>query len=165
MPTFASLREIAIYEKVSYYSLLLEDERMSLFEKFLDTYRNSEFRNDLQHIMYWIQYMGKNHGAKAYFFRKEQDAEALPPPGKILKIEHIKLRLYCCVLSENVVILLDGGVKTASKAQNCPNVGPSFRKANRISIALTKCIQQKTLLLKDELNNRLQFIGANEIEF
>ncbi len=48
------------------------------------------------------------------------------------------LRLYCMRLSDNVVFLFDGDIKTARVAQECSNVKPYFRQAN----LLTKLIDQ-----------------------
>lgn len=71
-----------------------------------------------------------NHEEGAVFdlFRQERLCVALPPKGKYLD-KAIDLRLYCHWVSRNVVILFNGGVKTANKAQDCPNVSIHFYNA------------------------------------
>lgn len=61
-------------------------------------------------------------------FRPERICIALPPKRKYLD-ETIDLRLYCHWVSKNVVILFNGGIKTANFAQDCPNVSRHFYNA------------------------------------
>ena len=41
----------------------------------------------------------------------------------------IDLRLYCHWVSENIIILYNGGIKTVRAAQDCPNVSKHFYNA------------------------------------
>ncbi|MDR3010860.1 MAG: hypothetical protein LBV59_23235 [Sphingobacterium sp.] len=43
------------------------------------------------------------------------------------------LRLYCHRLNDHVVILYGGAIKTAGKAQDCPQVKEHFNLANILS--------------------------------
>ena len=43
------------------------------------------------------------------------------------------LRLYCVKISESVVILCNGGIKTTNKATDCTNVSSNFRLAYLIA--------------------------------
>jgi hypothetical protein len=50
------------------------------------------------------------------------------------------------------VILFGGGIKTADKAQDCPNVGSHFKLANKLAEAIDEAIKQGDIdLLDDDL--------------
>lgn len=155
MNNFAQLRRIAKYDKVSYYSVVLNTERSSLFEKFITKHTTSNIEK-LNHILAWLQEIGVKHGAKSNLFRPEAygaDTSALPPRGKDREPTYIEngetesnnLRLYCFRLNDNVVVLYSGDLKTADLAQECPNVKPYFLLANKITKALETSIKQKDI--------------------
>lgn len=138
------------FKKVQYYSFLIEQEEdedtVSEIESFLNAYENdAEVSEDLNDLVNWLIEIGDNRGAKEFLFRPEQVAYALPPPARFLEKEVGKLRLYCVWISENIVILANGGIKTTEKAQNCPNVGPKFRFANTMARQINEAIINKEL--------------------
>lgn len=146
MNTFAHIKPIARYKKVSYYSVSLDDNDTSLFEGFIKKH-TTENKNKLDHILNWLKEIGNNYGARIYYFRPEgetADTSALPPKGidrKPQYTEHGKkksnsLRLYCLRANESVVFLFSGDIKTKNKAQNCPNVKSHFKLANKLTKAI-----------------------------
>jgi len=151
------------FRKVKYYSIQIEGSEVNEFYDFLNRMEDIEsFEEDLSNLMVWIEEIGENYGAQQKFFRNESetaDVRALPPPRnqmRLRKIEVNEMRLYCMVLNEHVVILFNGGIKTTDKAQQCPNVGPYFKQANRFTLQLDQ-------LLKDgEINWDSDF---TDIEF
>ncbi len=150
MNNFATIKHISSYKKVEYYSVCLEhDGDVSLFELFLQTH-SSENKEKLTHIMYWIKEIGDKYGAKEFYFRNEAetaDASALPPQGIDREPTYVEfndetgenenapnnLRLYCFRANDNVVFLFNGDIKTADRAQDCDNVRPHFRLANKLT--------------------------------
>ncbi|MPL55246.1 hypothetical protein SDC9_00716 [bioreactor metagenome] len=149
MTTFVRLIEIQKFKKVTYYSVILEEElnsdEDSLFEIFINKH-TKENKTKLSHILSWIKIIGNQYGAREDIFRPEHLANALPPKGKDREptfledgeTEANNLRLYCLRVNENVVFLFNGDIKTAKKAQDCKNVEPHFRLAN----ILTKKINE-----------------------
>lgn len=142
MSTFAKISLVASYDKVTYYSVALVDEEAdqpSYFEKFVSKHQQHN-REKLNHILSWLKEIGNVWGARPHLFRDEREAHALPPRGTHREPTFIEmgepvannLRLYCYRLSESVVFLFDGEVKTADAAQDCPNVRPYFRMANKL---------------------------------
>ncbi len=140
MNSFAKIERIKElqFEIVKYFSILLIEEgkekETNEFYHFLNRIEDiPEFEEDLLNLITWIEEIGKNIGAKRYLFRNESiiaDVHALPPPLRQMNIHEIiveKLRLYCLVLNENVVILFNGGIKTTINAKDCPNVGPPHK--------------------------------------
>ncbi|MEO0041796.1 MAG: hypothetical protein RL329_1244 [Bacteroidota bacterium] len=52
------------------------------------------------------------------------------------------LRLYCIPISEQIVILTNGGIKTAQQVQNAPNVLAHFRFANAMAKQVDQLIRE-----------------------
>jgi len=155
MSMFATLTHINTFKKVSYYSVCIEGDDKSIFEQFIATY--SEVSPDnLKLILTNIRNIGDKRGAKLRYFRHEKDAQALPLKTKFLDCEPGNLRLYCSILSEDVVVLFSGGIKTTKKAQECDNVRPHFQMANKLSKQLTENITNKNLILNAEFEHRLE---------
>lgn len=149
MTKFARIIEIQKFKKVTYYSVILDDEpdsdAESLFEIFIIKHTEENMAK-LDHILRWIKIIGNSYGAREDIFRPEHLANALPPKGKDREpsftedgvTEANNLRLYCLRVNDNVVFLFNGDIKTADKAQDCKNVEPHFRLAN----ILTKKINE-----------------------
>ena len=154
MDRFAFIEELnqISNENLTFYSVSFEGDENNEFEKFLNKFSKDEtVSNELGILKGWINKI-KNTGAKEYLFnRKEERAEALPPRGSYLDVNyHRQLRLYCCRISDRVVFLFNGGIKTKNKAQDCPNVGPKFREANELVKAIDEKIKDKEIYLNDD---------------
>lgn len=159
MNIFAHIKPIAKYRKVSYYSLVLDQESISLFEDFV-TKQTKQNNRKLNHILAWIRVIGNKYGAQEHYFRSEAeiaDASALPPKGikrepayieKGKKVSNM-LRLYTFRLNENVVFLFSGNLKTTNYAQDCPNVAPHFKMANKLTAALQTALEEKEITWND----------------
>jgi hypothetical protein len=138
MNKFATLKHIGSFKKVCFFSILLEGSSQTIYEEFYDKFKSEEsLKEDIKLIITQLNQIGLR-GAFTKYFRPEGSAEALP--HFITSLHKPKLRLYCVRLSDEVVVLLSGGIKTSQKAQDCPNVSNHFRIANKISKQLTKAI-------------------------
>jgi len=144
--------EVEEFEYVKFYSTKIDDDVINEFEKFNERCLKSEnekLKDEFFDIVAIIEEIGDNY-AKIQYFREENTAFALPPPYKaIIKSVSIeadtKLRLYCVLVSEEIVILCNGGWKTENRAQDCPNVSTHFRFAEK----LARYINQNRLDLLD----------------
>lgn len=130
MNKFAIVKEFKRYSKVTYYTICEQYSDVTEVDKFFDKMENIEdkFYNDVVDLIEWIEVIGEEHGAKEQYFRPENNAQALPPPLRYLE-SHLDIRLYCYRVSEGVVILFNGGIKTKNTAQECSNVSMHFRQA------------------------------------
>ena len=141
MSTFATIIEFYKFQKVTFYTIIINGEIASLGTQFIE---NNKKHKHMVILKTWIQNIGNKRGARSYLFRPERKANALPPP---IEISHksCSLRWYCLHLSESVVILFNGGEKTKNirAAQDCPIVGPHFELANILSEAILKAYDQK----------------------
>lgn len=96
-------------EKASLYSISFEVDGTTEFEKFVVEFEaNATYNRDYQRIIAALQAILRI-GTLEHFFRPEgkfnDSVQALP-------IESGRLRLYCLRLSDQIVILGNGGVKT-----------------------------------------------------
>lgn len=131
---------------VTYYTVRLEaaddaEERPSETDDFFERFGtdDSEHGEAFEQLFDLLEAIGAR-GAYERFFRFEERAWALPGKrssvGFLLENEGEQpsnLRLYCILLSDSVVVLCNGGVKTARTPQECPNVAGHFRLANTVA--------------------------------
>ncbi len=105
----AQLEIVQQSELVSLYSIKFNGENVTEFEKFLQTFKdNAELNVDFQRIVYAVSKILTN-GALERYFR---------PEGKFndgvcaIPIESGQLRLYCLRMSDQILIVGNGGIKT-----------------------------------------------------
>lgn len=160
MNTFAHIKQIAQYKKVSYYSVCINNDKISLFENFINVHQINN-KTKLDHILNWLKVIGNSYGAQTHHFRPEgetADTSALPPTGMDRKPQYTEygkkkannLRLYCLRANESVVFLFNGDIKTEQKAQNCPNVKTHFKLANQLTKAIDKAFIEKEIVWNDD---------------
>ena len=114
-----SLDIISESEKATLYSISFEKDGTTEFEKFVAEFEmNAEYNSDYQRIIAALQVI-LDKGALERFFRPEgkmnDNVHAIP-------IEGGKLRLYCLRISEQIVILGNGGVKNTKSYQEDPKL-------------------------------------------
>jgi len=122
---------------VTFYTAKLGTNTETEFGSFTE----NDFPDHVREIQILYQVISRMHnrGAKLYYFKNEKNAEALPiVTSNVMKAnkKDFGIRLYCIFLNESEVILLNGGIKTKKKPQDCPNVKDHFRIANKIAVAL-----------------------------
>ncbi len=103
------LRLIQEAEHCTFYSIQFVSEDDTEFEKFYAKFKDDmEYNPDLMRIVRFLNKIAKD-GALERFFR---------PEGKMrdhlvaLPVVQSKLRLYCLRLSDKILVLGNGGVKT-----------------------------------------------------
>ena len=96
----------------SIYTVFLESEQITLFDRFLEENKNS-FISELKDIIIRLQTIGHNTGAREQFFKP---AEGKPGDGvcALFDIPESKLRLYCIRYGSLILILGGGGHKPKS---------------------------------------------------
>lgn len=162
MKLYATIEDFQEFDKVTYYTIRYEykdevvDEETET-DKFLKKFNTDEYKEPIEIILNTIVQIGKR-GAKAEYFRFENLANALPPTNQYLsefqlltdETSNESIRLYCIRLSESIVILLNGGIKTTHKAQQCPNVAVFFRDANKIAQLVDEAIKEGEIILEEK---------------
>lgn len=126
------------FSKTWFYTVQVEGRPMSEFQDFQKRMqRDKKDKNQVAEINRFIKQIGKYYGAQDRYFKREGNAERLPPPThRFIESDgetDFGLRLYCVRISDEIVILLNGDRKTTQKLQDCPNCKPHFDFANMIS--------------------------------
>lgn len=106
-------------EKTALYSISFEMDGTTEFEKFVSEFeQNATYNRDYQRIIAALQSI-LSIGALERFFRPEgrmkDSVAAIPVAGG-------KLRLYCLRISEQIVILGNGGVKANKTYEDDPKL-------------------------------------------
>ncbi|MEN0048261.1 MAG: hypothetical protein AAF806_14460 [Bacteroidota bacterium] len=137
MNIFVVIEEFIEFSKVNYYTVRLEYddyiEEDSEMDKFLKKFENtsSKIKEEFEDLLALIENIG-NRGAFERYFRFEDRANALPrsftknTKERVFFVE-TRIRLYCIRISDKIVVLVNGDIKTAQKVQDCSNVLPHFR--------------------------------------
>lgn len=105
----ARLKTIEQNDNVSLYSICFNDNNISEYEDFLLKFKdNSELNQDFQRIIVALEKIIER-GALERFFRIEGK---MNDHVSALSLDSRKLRLYCLRMSDQILILGNGGVKT-----------------------------------------------------
>ncbi len=143
MKKHVTLQLFKTFSKVNFYTFQFIDSAQSETDKFFSKFENDVLvETDLLNLVSWLSLIGQKYGAKSGFFRHESAAMALPPPmAKMVKEVIVNdLRLYCVWISEEIVILANGGIKQSQKVQDSPEIMRHFRFANMMAIQITEMI-------------------------
>ncbi|MBI1782740.1 MAG: hypothetical protein HYR66_15455 [Sphingobacteriales bacterium] len=137
-----------------YYTVHLEGRDTNEFRDFFNRMNSNEKgKIELAEINRYIQQIGEVLGAFAKHFKKEDAAEALPPPYYFIETDSpgdYGLRLYCIRLTPSVVILLNGGRKTTQKVKDCPNCYPHFQLARNLAKKIDQAIIDGDIEIDEE---------------
>lgn len=155
MNNFVRLSRIDLYpgSLTHYYTVTRQGKKSSQFERFIQLYGNDKsVETEFKEIVYWLK---KLSGQAVYerHFRNERLAVALPPSFQIPGYpRNSHLRLYGIRVSEHLVVLLGGGIKTpgTKAAQKCPIVAPHFHLAQKVSSALRAALEAKLINLTSD---------------
>ena len=146
MNIFATLEELEDLSgaKVTYYTVRFEGRKHNELEDFiLRHHQNPTIRDEFNDLLGWMQQIGNRTGARLMYFRHEGNAYALPPKAYLLEIDYTEnLRLYCLRLSDDLVVLFNGGIKTTRTPDECPNVRKYFREARQLTYAIDVKIRE-----------------------
>lgn len=163
MKKYITLTLFKSFDKVNFYAFQFEDDDRTETEKFFAKFEeDARFNDDLNNMATWLSIIGRKYSAKKDFFRHEGAASALPPPYSKMIHEVIvnDLRLYCLRISDEVVILANGGIKSSQTVQDSPDLLPHFRFVNAMSKQIDEFMKDGTFKLDGK-----NILKLNEIEF
>jgi len=137
-----------------------DDDGTSETDKFFDKYTIPAHPLEdeaLQLFRLITHSIGNKYGATDDFFdRAENSAQALPPKPKKW-VEEIKelginfpLRLFCYRITEQIVILFNGGIKDAKTAQESKNLSTKFYEAQTFVKKIEEALQSKMIEISDD---------------
>lgn len=140
---------------VTFYTVRKHDASRNETDKFIDKFIDDEEYKEFIYEIYNLlaEEIGGKHGAKKFFFnRHEKNVTALPPTKVTLNeitvnLHGNPLRLYCLRINKEIVILFNGGLKTAQTAQ-AGQTSMSFYEANTYAEKINKAFYDKTIQIK-----------------
>ena len=146
----ATLNLIEQSDKVSIYSISFSLDNKTEFERFMDKFESiASLNKDYQKILYAIQLI-LDRGALERYFR---------PEGKMsdslcaLPIESGKFRLYCLRISDEILILGNGGIKNTA----------TYQEDNEL-LGYAVDLQKFDKLIKEELKTGSITIEEHELK-
>lgn len=170
MNTFV-IEELVTYRKVTYYTVRWDESDLSETDKFISKYRqNVELRRDLDEILKLIEDIGRFRGAKDMYFRRHAGAAVeLPPLGKFeidsVEVSYFenRLRLFCIKVSDNIVIMFNGGEKTSLRTQDSPALVTPFRDAQTFARRILKARVEEEITINYQRNTLQSAYGDDPI--
>ncbi len=146
------LRRYKEFSKTVFYTLHVEDEKNHETDNFLLKHESiDKCKEDLAIITQYITKIGNETGALERYFRPEGSALALP-------ICVCRLRLYCIRCSDSVMILGNGGIKSAQKVKDCPELYPHFKLMNKVAKMYKRRVIDRKIILKNKsISGNLKF--------
>lgn len=143
----------------SLYSVILDGETQTLFEKFLQE-NSISFLNELKNILIRLQTIGQKTGAREGFFKIH---EGLPGDGVCALYDEPDkmLRLYCIRYGTQILILGGGGPKTVNKLQEDEKLLEENQFLRWLSNQITRYIKDNVIEFS---NDYLDFTGDLTIQ-
>ena len=160
--------------KCTFYSVRWEVSEDNETDKFFNKYDSiAEFKRSAQELLSFIlDSIGEDHGAVDMLFNRfENEVVGLPNKGKVTIGEisflfpNFPLRLYALRINNrpDLVILFNGGIKSAQTNQQSKNLNLKWIEACQFAKRIEEAIRDKEIVI-DEKNRRiLSGDGSDEI--
>lgn len=116
------MSEVELYliqegENCTIYTLQFLRDMESEFEKFISKFReDAEYSEDYAHIAAFVTRIAKTGALERYFRNEGKMSDSVVA----LPVTSSKLRLYCLRLSDKILVLGNGGVKTTQRYEDDP---------------------------------------------
>ena len=139
---FEKIEDIST-DVLEFYTVRINDNALTEMELFEEN-DFPEHRKELE-ILYSVIDEMSRRGAKGHYFKAENAANALPRVNQEIITANKKdwgLRLYCIRLTDNVVVLLNGEIKTHPDPKKCSNVQRHFDNAVKIARKLDNLLRE-----------------------
>lgn len=142
-------------DDVTIYSILFENEENNEFLKFINKYAdNPSFSHDIQRIVSYIDKIKENGVLERYFRREGKPAQKI----KAIPVEINKLRLYAIRLTDNILILGNGGHKKTKTYNEDPELNEYVEHLAQLSFILKLKLETGVIKINhNELNGDLSF--------
>ena len=136
---------------IQFYTVRLGNNELTEFELFDEkVFPNHTHEVELAYnVILEIQ----RRGAYQHQFKPEHAANALPRVSQQDMDDNkddFGLRLYCILLTRELVVLLNGGIKTKRNPEDCENVKDHFLRAKKIAVRLDKDFKNNEINYSDE---------------
>jgi len=144
--------------KCTFYSVRWEDSEQNETDKFFNKYDAiAEFKKSTQELLSFVlSSIGEDHGAiDGLFNRYENEVVGLPNKGKVAVGEivflfpYFPLRLYALRINNrhDLVVLFNGGVKSAQTNQGSKGLNLKWREACLFARRIEEALREKEIIL------------------
>jgi hypothetical protein len=144
--------------KATIYSLFVNEEKQTLFDKFLSQHLENH-KDEVLSILDKIDKMAWKYGAERMFF-KENEGKLGDLVCALYDSPDSHLRLYCMRLGKTIIILGSGGVKPKSirALQEDPVLTQANGLIRRFSSVFAQKLKEREIYWKDEMTLEGNFI-------
>lgn len=140
---------------VTLYSILFEGEENNEFIKFVSKYSSStKYSTDIQRIVFYLDKIKEKGALERYFRYEGRPAQKI----KAIPIEINKLRLYAIRLSDNILIIGNGGHKKTRTYNEDPILNRYVEDLAQLSSILQQKLKRDVIKIDyNELKGDLSF--------
>lgn len=158
-------------QKCTFYTVREENATQNETDIFFDKYDNDiNYKESAQELLSFVLLaIGENHGAVDELFnRNENEVDGLPAQGKINIREldyhypNFPLRLYALKITENIVVLFNGGKKDG-KTNQTSSLHFNWVSACNYAKRIIAAINDKTILVNEQERTLTLYNGTTEI--
>lgn len=129
------------------YSIRLDGNQYTEIENFVLKFsENQEYKDDLDAILSWLDNIVKKGALERYFRPESKYGSGV----KAIPIYVNNLRLYCIRISDNILIVGNGGIKDADKWQESQTLSP-----------MVKLLEDTERFIKSRLKNQTLYISPD----
>jgi hypothetical protein len=145
------------YEKVTFYSFIIDENENCEMINFMQELMNNGFTKDAEIIASMIAKIGQNGTLERYFRyagKKSDHIYELPEHH----IKNAKCRLYCLRFGEVIVVLGNGGLKTTRTYQQDENLNNCVETLKQIDQQISFLLKKNQLSIEGKsLTGKLKF--------
>ena len=145
MKRTATIQTIGQSDRVGLYSILFEDKNENEFREFMRKFKdNAVLNKDFQAIVWAIDRIIANGAVERYF----------RPEGKMtdrvaaLAIDSHRLRLYCLRISDQILIMGNGGVKETRTYEESKELYGYVMDLQKFDELLKQAQQNETIVIE-----------------
>ncbi|MFN8117383.1 MAG: hypothetical protein U0W65_14805 [Bacteroidia bacterium] len=157
--------------KCTFYSVKWDGEDENETDKFLlKYYSDPKYVTPIKRLRYFIEEsIGEDHGPVDVFFnRNENEVKGFPPKGEV-RVDEIDylfikfpLRLYALKISEEIVILFNGGIKDGATNQ-LSSLHNQWVEACQFAKKIIQAFREGTIVIDESGRYLVDCNGSNEI--
>lgn len=133
--------------KVSLYSISFEMDHTTEFERFMCKFESeSTLNKDYQKIIYALQWILENGALERYFCPEGTLADNICA----LPIEAGRIRLYCLRISDQILIIGNGGIKHTRTYQEDKSLYGYVMDLQKFDCLLRKCVAEGSVCIEEK---------------
>lgn len=157
-------------EKCTFYTVVQEGLTESEMDRFLHRFEEDAVHQQAldELVDFILTTLKERYGPLNIFFnRNENEVEGLPPKGKIrfssveIEYPHFPLRLYALKLSENLVVLFNGGIKDGPTNQTS-SLLPEWQAACGFAVRIIEAIRTGEIEIDEKNRQIVNHLGKPE---